>query len=83
LHFGNLADFYDFLAGNSNLIIRNVTNNKALEIGVIVHLWTESSKFELDFVNVWNCSIESTPRVQEMHLIWGHLLAEYVELFFE
>lgn len=63
----------------------NVLNaiNKALEIGVIVHLWTGSSKFELDFVNVWNCSMESTPRVQEMHLIWGHLLAEYVELFFE
>ena len=63
----------------------NVLNaiSKALDIGVIVNLWTGSGIIELDFVDVWNCSIESTPRVQEMHLIWGHLVAEYVELFFE
>ena len=63
----------------------NVLNaiNTALEIGVKVILWTGSNNVEIESVDIWSCSIDSTPRVQEIHLIWGHLLAEYVELFFE
>ena len=57
--------------------------NKALSIGVIVHLWTGSNNLELKGIDVWNCALESTPRIQELHLVWGHLLAEYVELHFE
>ena len=57
--------------------------NKALNLGVEVHLWTGSNNPELKGVDVWNCALESTPRIQELHLIWGHLLAEYVELHFE
>jgi len=63
----------------------NVLNaiNTALEIGVKVKLWTGANNFEIESVDIWSCPIDSTPRVQEIHLIWGHLLAEYVELFFE
>lgn len=63
----------------------NVLNaiSKALQLGVETYLWTGSNKIELKSVNIWSCPIESTPRVQEFHLIWGHLLAEYVELHFE
>jgi len=57
--------------------------NKALSIGVIVYLWTGSNNLELKGIDVWNCALESTPRIQELHLVWGHLLAEYVELHFE
>lgn len=57
--------------------------NKALNLGVKVHLWTGSNNPELKGVDIWNCALESTPRIQELHLIWGHLLAEYVELHFE
>lgn len=55
----------------------------AVEIGVEVVLWTGNNQIEgLEGVEVWNCDLNSTPRIQEMHLIWGHLLAEYVERHF-
>jgi D-sedoheptulose 7-phosphate isomerase len=57
--------------------------NKAVSLGVKVYLWTGLNKLELEGVDVWNCTLENTPRIQELHLIWGHLLAEYVELHFE
>ena len=55
---------------------------KALNLGVQVLLWTGPSDLDLNGVDVWNCAVESTPRIQELHLIWGHLLAEYVEIHF-
>lgn len=61
---------------------KNVLNaiESAVEIGVDVLLWTGSTRIEnLKGVEVWNCELNSTPRIQEVHLIWGHLLAEYVE----
>lgn len=63
----------------------NVLNaiNKALYIGVKVHLWTGQNVLDLNGVDMWSCELESTPRIQELHLVWGHLLAEYVELHFE
>lgn len=63
----------------------NVLNaiNKALYMGVKVHLWTGQNVLDLNGVDMWSCELESTPRIQELHLVWGHLLAEYVELHFE
>ena len=63
----------------------NILNaiRKAVKIGVKVYLWTGQNVITLDSVEIWNCELTSTPRVQELHLIWGHLLAEYVELFFD
>ena len=63
----------------------NVLNaiNKALYIGVKVHLWTGQNVLDLNGVDMWSCELDSTPRIQELHLVWGHLLAEYVELHFE
>jgi len=57
--------------------------DKAINLGVKVHLWTGSINLELKGVDVWNCALDSTPRIQELHLIWGHLIAEYVESHFE
>jgi len=56
--------------------------NKALNLGVQVLLWTGPDHFNLNGVDVWNCALESTPRIQELHLVWGHLLAEYIEIHF-
>lgn len=61
---------------------KNVLNAiaAACEIGVEVVVWTGNNPIEgLSGVQIWNCSLSSTPRIQELHLIWGHLLAEYVE----
>ena len=50
--------------------------------GIHTVLWT-SSKFESshqsEALEVWKVDSTSTPRVQEVHLMWGHLLSEYIE----
>lgn len=51
----------------------------AQEIGVKTMLWTGSSAPEIPGVRIWRAPSNSTPRAQEIHLIWGHLLAELVE----
>jgi D-sedoheptulose 7-phosphate isomerase len=62
----------------------NILNaiKSALELGVHVVLWTGSKNIDLPDVEIWNCPIISTPRIQEVHLVWGHLIAEYVECHF-
>lgn len=49
----------------------------ALEVDVI--LWTGINAPDFQKVNVWRVNSMSTPRIQEIHLVWGHLVAEYVE----
>lgn len=68
-------------SGKSINVLRAI--RKANEIGVQVYLWTGQNTIDLESVEIWNCELRSTPRIQELHLIWGHLLAEYVELFFD
>lgn len=53
-------------------------------IGVEVLLWTGKSDIDgLEGVEIWNCGLSTTPRIQEIHLVWGHLLAEYIETRFQ
>jgi hypothetical protein len=33
----------------------------------------------LEGVEIWKVPSTSTPRIQEIHLIWGHIVAEAVE----
>ena len=68
-------------SGKSINVLRAI--RKAIEIGAKVYLWTGQNRIDLDSVEIWSCELLSTPRIQELHLIWGHLLAEYVELFFD
>ena len=68
-------------SGKSINVLRAI--RKAIEIGAKVYLWTGQNTIDLDSVEIWNCELLSTPRIQELHLIWGHLLAEYVELYFD
>lgn len=62
----------------------NVLNaiKSALELGVYVVLWTGPNDINVPNIETWSCTLLSTPRIQEVHLVWGHLLAEYVELHF-
>ena len=65
-------------SGNSRNILKAI--EVALELGVNVHLWTGSTKRSHKGAEIWNVQSSSTPRIQEIHLMWGHLIAELVEL---
>jgi D-sedoheptulose 7-phosphate isomerase len=60
----------------------NIVNalSKAVERGVECHLWTGDSDVVLPGVKIWKVPSTSTPRIQEIHLAWGHILAEIVEI---
>ena len=64
-------------SGRSANILNAVES--AQKIGVKTILWTGASTPEIAGVRVWRVPSNSTPRSQEIHLIWGHLLAELVE----
>ena len=52
----------------------------AVERGAKVVLWTGGSGVRAqEGIEVWNASSFIVPRIQEIHLLWGHLLAEYIE----
>ena len=53
---------------------------KAKSIGVKCYLWSGENCPDFDDVEVWRVHSKSTPRIQEIHLVWGHLLSELVEL---
>ena len=52
----------------------------ALEMKVDVVLWMGDFEEKFSGVDVWKVSSKSTPRIQEIHLMWGHIIAEVVEL---
>jgi D-sedoheptulose 7-phosphate isomerase len=66
-------------SGRSPNILRGM--EAAVQIGVKVLLWTGGSHISMESVDVWNVPSNSTPRVQEIHLSWGHIIAETVESF--
>lgn len=53
--------------------------SKAVEKDIQVVLWTGGKVSKLEKVEIWNVFSESTPRIQEIHLFWGHVIAEIVE----
>ena len=68
-------------SGKSNNILSAIDVAKKLKIETL--LWTGNHKVNIEGIDVWNCDLSSTPRIQEIHLIWGHLLAELVEQEFQ
>ena len=65
-------------SGSSPNILRAI--EAGLAIGCQVFLWTGSNAnlFPKD-LNVWKVNSIQTPRIQEIHLMWGHILSEIVE----
>jgi D-sedoheptulose 7-phosphate isomerase len=57
---------------------------KALEVaslcGVRSIIWMGDFDFHLSSVEVWKVPSKQTPRIQEVHLMWGHILSEAIEL---
>ena len=66
-------------SGTSLNIIRAIES--ASKRGVQTYLWTGSkcATENAEFLTVLRAPATSTPRIQEIHLIWGHLLAEVIE----
>ena len=65
-------------SGKSENVLRAA--RKAIEIGARFILWTGNRNIDIKSgIEIWKAESESVPRIQEIHLIWGHLLAEYVE----
>jgi D-sedoheptulose 7-phosphate isomerase len=60
---------------------KNILNaiKSAGEVGVHSILWMGDFEMDLNGVDVWKVPSTSTPRIQEVHLFWGHLIAEAVE----
>ena len=54
---------------------------KAKQLGAYTIMWTGAKQKEnLSYVDeIWRVPSLSTPRIQEVHLAWGHLLAEVIE----
>jgi D-sedoheptulose 7-phosphate isomerase len=57
---------------------------RALEVaktkGINAYLWTGINEIVLPGVQTWSVPSNSTPRVQEVHLMWGHIIAEAFEI---
>jgi D-sedoheptulose 7-phosphate isomerase len=59
----------------------NVINalEEAKEIGVECVLWMGDFDFNQEGFEIWKVPSQSTPRIQEIHLSWGHIIAQIVE----
>ena len=64
-------------SGQSLNILRAL--EAAHEKNVSPILWMGNFDVELKDVDVWKVPSISTPRIQEIHLAWGHILAEVIE----
>lgn len=66
-------------SGTSHNILKAIDTASKLKIQT--YLWTgQKCPLENDsLLRIMKASTTQTPRVQEIHLIWGHLLAELVE----
>lgn len=66
-------------SGTSPNVIKGLREAKSL--GAYTVLWTSSKlKENFSFVDeIWKVESDSTPRAQEVHLLWGHLIAETLE----
>jgi D-sedoheptulose 7-phosphate isomerase len=70
--------FFLSTSGNSKNIQQGI--GAALAIGFEVYLWTGAGYLiDREDINVWQVNSLDTPRLQEVHLIWWHVLSEIVE----
>lgn len=65
-------------SGKSENIRRAIKSAREKNIEVIV--WMGNFDHDFTDVEVWRVPSLSTPRIQEVHLMWGHILAELVEV---
>jgi phosphoheptose isomerase len=51
----------------------------AVKMNVETMLWMGDFEVNLPEVEVFKVPSNSTPRIQEVHLAWGHIVAEVLE----
>jgi hypothetical protein len=54
--------------------------NLAVEQHALTYLWTGNVDLDIPGVEIWRVPSESIPRIQEVHLMWGHVIAEVFEI---
>lgn len=66
-------------SGKSTNVLKAL--NTASLLGAHTVLWTGKNESTMPsfIAETWNVTSSITPRIQEVHLFWGHLLAEIVE----
>jgi D-sedoheptulose 7-phosphate isomerase len=67
-------------SGKSRNILRAIEEASKLQVSTF--MWTGNHKLISDFsstTEIWEAPSNSTPRIQEVHLLWGHILAQVVE----
>jgi len=70
-------------SGKSRNILRAI--DEAIKLQAKTFLWTGNHPSKSDFpkeLEIWEAPSASTPRIQEVHLLWGHILAQVVEAKF-
>lgn len=67
-------------SGRSKNVLEAIKTANANRIKTI--LWMGNFETSLVDVETWHVDSKSTPRIQELHLFWGHVLAECVETAF-
>jgi len=65
-------------SGKSPNILRALEVARKKEINA--YLWTGMNRIVLEGIQTWNVPSNSTPRIQEVHLMWGHIIAEAFEI---
>jgi D-sedoheptulose 7-phosphate isomerase len=65
-------------SGKSQNILRAI--DAANVIGAYTILWMGDFDNTSTAKDVWKVPSKITPRIQEVHLLWGHLLAEIIEI---
>lgn len=64
-------------SGKSKNVIKAIES--ANQLGVHCYLWTGDNVPEIEHTEIWNVPSKETPRIQEVHLMWGHMISEIFE----
>jgi len=67
-------------SGRSSNILKAIES--ANKLGVHTVLWMGEFENASQAIEVWAVPSQSTPRIQEVHLMWGHVLAQAIEEIF-
>ena len=66
-------------SGKSQNILNGI--KAASDIGIKCVLWMGEYDVPFENIEVWQVKSRITPRIQEIHLSWGHLIAELIEYY--
>ncbi len=68
-------------SGTSPNVQLAIETARSMEIKT--YLWMGNHPLLINDVEIWKVPSKSTPRIQEVHLMWGHIVSEIVEMHFD